>query len=643
MQSSDRTYHDSFATNVPRVNLVGALSFLFWYLIPLGASVKNEQSVSPKHSDFLDSLAHHTSLSEREHGLQYEAIFAGLGRDVIGRANSGMTGLQNNIPNNLNLVPGSTAFYVFSNGSQRATGRESVLKSLTGEEEVSRNDQRGALRYLERRQELNGRAVFITVNTCLQPSFSNLDNETNPPQLSLYVSITDENQQPGPDSRGDQYVTGLFEGYGNMSVNASGNVYVGVSAPPASVLAPTVWNFEIAASVDQPYHQYNDTAPQLKLLDSDANAALLVTTGLVNATPSTMNTSDWLRHGPPFSVFILNDNDTTTLGMRHSYCGLRQKSLISAMNIAPMDNGAQTLITTKQPGPEPEQEIYVPRLNVSSTYLGFLVEAGNTTNQGAGIPGGGGTVYDMMNFTTKRDGNCAVIYNLSFCSTVAYAVPANPNTYPNLANLTALYDNNASALYANFSYSLQQIACNTTATAQYSLVKTCDDCATAYKTWLCAVTIPRCADYSPAPIEQETPSAYDFLMPRNVAQDPFPGSGVAKVTNHTLLDWLATNSSRNNATIAGMIQPGPYRELLPCEDLCFDLVRSCPAALGFGCPTRGKGLEAGYGVPGQAIDGSPKCSIPGAVYRQSNGSTIQIRTLLRWTCLALCLFCASSV
>ncbi|KAG9818558.1 hypothetical protein KCU77_g17340, partial [Aureobasidium melanogenum] len=40
----------------------------------------------------------------------------------------------------------------------------------------------------------------------------------------------------------------------------------------------------------------------------------------------------------------------------------------------------------------------------------------------------------------------------------------------------------------------------------------------------------------------------------------------------------ATNSSRNPTIIVDTIAPGPYKEVLPCQDLCYSLVRSCPAA-----------------------------------------------------------------
>lgn len=45
------------------------------------------------------------------------------------------------------------------------------------------------------------------------------------------------------------------------------------------------------------------------------------------------------------------------------------------------------------------------------------------------------------------------------------------------------------------------------------------------------------------------------------------------------------------------IQPGPYKELLPCKDICYNLIRSCPAALQFACPLEGHGLNYSYGSP----------------------------------------------
>ena len=174
---------------------------------------------------------------------------------------------------------------------------------------------------------------------------------------------------------------------------------------------------------------------------------------------------------------------------------------------------------------------------------------------------------------------------------MAYAAPANPHTFNTTGSLAQQYDQHANELYKNFSNSLQIIPCNTTSSAQYSLAKNCKDCEKAYRQWLCAVTIPRCEDIS---------NRAPYLQPRAVNQQ-FINSSWSVETEGDLAfspesrSKLAFNSSRN-PMIDDIIRPGPYRELLPCQDICYNLTRSCPAALGFACPLEGYGLNYSYGT-----------------------------------------------
>lgn len=188
--------------------------------------------------------------------------------------------------------------------------------------------------------------------------------------------------------------------------------------------------------------------------------------------------------------------------------------------------------------------------------------------------------------------NCALLFNLSFCTSVAYAAPANPQTFNTTESLAQKYDQYAQSLYQNFTNSLQQIPCNTTSSAQYSLARDCNDCDAAYRQWLCAVTIPRCDDIS-------NPATY--LQPRAVNY-PFINSSYAIETDGNAAfseanrNRTSFNSSRN-PMIDTIIKPGPYKELLPCKDICYNLVRNCPAALQFVCPLVGHGLNYSYGSP----------------------------------------------
>ena len=64
--------------------------------------------------------------------------------------------------------------------------------------------------------------------------------------------------------------------------------------------------------------------------------------------------------------------------------------------------------------------------------------------------------------------------------------------------------------------------------------------------------------------------------------------------------------------IDAVIRPGPYKELLPCKDICYNLTRSCPAALQFACPLEGYGLEFSYGTSSHA-GGEVTCNNPWTV------------------------------
>jgi calcium channel MID1 len=82
--------------------------------------------------------------------------------------------------------------------------------------------------------------------------------------------------------------------------------------------------------------------------------------------------------------------------------------------------------------------------------------------------------------------------------------------------------------------------------------------------------------------------------------------------NNTKRHRLGFNSTRNPGIDAVEVQ-APYKEMMPCEDLCFDIVRSCPAKLGFACPNSpAKELTYGRRDPN---DVELRCNFPGAVVK----------------------------
>ncbi|KUL83419.1 hypothetical protein ZTR_10841 [Talaromyces verruculosus] len=514
---------------------------------------------------------------------------------IIRRAITDPMAVSNNEFQMLNIELGQTQYWVFTKDSVLGTPSatpEGLPANMTSDSTTAQNNVD------EKRRELKKRSntVYISLNTCLKPSLNTSNpqatSNTQLPPLTVYVSTSSNNKNPGP--AGDASLQTAYtadQGYMGATIeNADDAIYIGVSAPN-STLWTGIYNYEVAASIDDYFHSVdNDT--NLYFIDSDMNSALLITNNLTQSSPGSTNYQQWMNITPPYTIFANNINDSSISGLEKSYCALNQLAQLRQGNQA-----INTSMTSRGLGNKPKEQFYVTYLNSSSTYYGILGMTGNSTASGNGVIGGGGKVWRAMNFTTKSDDNCALLYNLDFCSEVAYAVPSNPNLTS--TQLAQIYDQAAQSYYKNFDYSLSLVQCNTSSTSMYSLAVGCDDCVSAYKQWLCAVTIPRCYDWS---------ATYSYLQPRNAGQAFLNGTTLP--SDSPLVTSPVTNASRN-PLIDTQIRPGPYKEILPCTDLCNDLVRTCPSALGFKCPT-GKYLNDSYGY--RASDGDITCSYLGAAY-----------------------------
>jgi len=455
-----------------------------------------------------------------------------------------------------------------------------------------------------------------------------------PPQLTLFVATRASNTNPGPAGDASSQVSvPLQEGWANASVRASGDWYMSVHAPSLPSGFVGSWNYELAVSIDDYYHSADTETPFLSLVDTDSSSALLVTQNLtqVNATSTSAELfKQWMALSPPpFVMFAANVNHTSTMGIMNSYCGWRNAAQISASqrDVEGTDTNVQMGMIIRGIDNMPKEQFYITRLNASSSYVGVLALDGNSTDSGSGVVGGGGKIWQPLSWKTQTSGSCALLFNLTFCDEVAYAVPSNPRTYPNISDLRQLFDNYTSTSYQAFNYSLQQIPCNTTSDAQYSLAKNCTDCAAAYKEWLCAVSIPRCEEFSLNTSEELHRQPRNMGQPffdtasmlpasvLNASYTPMPDAPTIPGSNAYQQTYFSSNATRHsrNPLIDQSIQPGPYNEVLPCEDLCYNLVASCPASLQFACPYRGRGLEAAY-APHLDLSGQLSCNYPGAVY-----------------------------
>lgn len=196
--------------------------------------------------------------------------------------------------------------------------------------------------------------------------------------------------------------------------------------------------------------------------------------------------------------------------------------------------------------------------------------------------------------------NCKVVTDLEFCDEIQYAVPGNDGKFNN-TELAKVYDMQAKTLYDNFLKVMQQIQCEADRTSRYSLARTCEDCKRAYKRWLCTVSLPRCEDFL---------SGSRFSVVRNVNQ-AFPnGTLLPAEVRQELAKMPAQNASRNSF-IDETIQPGPYNEIMPCDDICYQVVQSCPAKIRFKCPQPGMyGFNMTYGRR-DANSTVVSCNFPG--------------------------------
>ena len=320
-------------------------------------------------------------------------------RTFIPRAEDGVFALANNDPQNKNIDTGSIQSWTFPKDA--IDGPHGDPGTGLPNEKADDTQLEPEVHELLKRQ--SGTRIYITLNTCLQPSSNSSDDI--PPQLEMYISLSSSNQKPGPGSGTSISVTG---GYGLYQVLATDDVFVSVGAPNVTEFSGS-WNYEIAASNDAPYHSFLDPAvPNLYFVDSDNHAALLITNNLTQALPNETVYQEWMALSPPYGVFATNQNQRSVMGVHKSYCGLKNNAKLSA-NINNISNENVAAMTNRGLGGEPKEQLYVTGLNATSQYWGMLVMNGNSTATGPGVVGGGGTVWAAIDFGTKTENNCALI------------------------------------------------------------------------------------------------------------------------------------------------------------------------------------------------------------------------------------------
>ena len=368
---------------------------------------------------FLDTDSDDLELRE----VVYEADFLGYDRGIIGRAptSNDPTALINNRMVQTNVVQGSTVPYSFLSaslhaGSSSANGAvPSVLplqrKDKAEEKEGDESDESDEklvedLRF-RTRQSSSGDVVtlYISVNTCSQPDPIQNTTVTPPPQLQLYISQSANNTNPGPSQDPTtQDMMVLDAGAGVYIVNATGDVFFGLYGENTTDYQG-VWNAQIAASIDAPYHYFHNASadPNLYLVDTDSGSALLITHDLNSTEPdNSTEYEEWLNISPPYVMFASLQSNQAMLGVQNSYCGLQNYATIKPTTAGQTTDNLQIGITARGVDNGPKQQFYITGLAPGSAYNMVLAMNGNSSASGDGVVGGGGQVWPMTNFTTLK-------------------------------------------------------------------------------------------------------------------------------------------------------------------------------------------------------------------------------------------------
>ncbi|KAF9575782.1 stretch-activated cation channel mid1 [Mortierella alpina] len=450
-------------------------------------------------------------------------------------------------------------------------------------------------------------AVFISVSTCSAPkSGANVC-----PPLVLYVSTSTSVPLPGPGQNPDavQVVSG-HEGLIQLTVYTDRDVFFSLQAPALQGTWTGDWSVEVGAST-QGYVQRYDSAQGLVLDDTDGTSASFLTHNFTAI--------------PTFKVYLVDSTSLPT-GLTHSLCAIEviQPTPMTKANMivtqtnrtSNLDGSMGRVILPAEPTFEQfgqRRQVLLQSLTAGTEYTAFFIT--DVLNQA-----GAEVMWAMTPFRTKRHDNCLLITDLQFCHEVAYAVPITPqSTLPGggggAANSTTrldvkrFYDDFSSNLMDNFKKVLAQYDCTR---SQYSLIRNCTDCTRAYRRWLCSVSIPRCTDVEDVVDPRNTgylpPSAY---TDPSVVENPYlvdrsQGPVIVERDTNTSRGAVAQLSQSNP-----LMNPGRYGEVLPCIDLCFDVVQSCPNFLGINCPVKNMaGNYASMNAEGFQCNGLGVVAVP---------------------------------
>lgn len=217
------------------------------------------------------------------------------------------------------------------------------------------------------------------------------------------------------------------------------------------------------------------------------------------------------------------------------------------------------------------------------------------------------------------------MYDLPFCPSVAYSVPA-PLGLPTPA-LLASYNQTVQTSLSVFLRTLTTFPCHNLTFGAYSRVANCESCAASYQTWLCAVVMPRCTD-APRNATLDSLNANTNTREWNVPSNYHPtllrDTPSISRTPGFAPDSLAStfDNFTTRAISTSLTTPFPYAEVPPCLDVCHLVQARCPPFLQWTCPSLKEGGgtgTAGYGVMRNVDGGARMAGDPGGGLKGRGG------------------------
>lgn len=414
--------------------------------------------------------------------------------------------------------------------------------------------------------------IFLSGNICSQSTQNSSDLE-----LKVFYSFNESVTTNPEAGNSASFVDGYMEALairpltGNVNVTQYSDLFLMVEVvnsttgqEASATDAEYFWNYTISVSQNDLVFQW-DSRAWLEVVDTDYNTALLVTGNVTSTSTSASNYSIYDTSLYDLFIYSYDYVDYFDNILTHSLCAVKNGPyLVSSVNsklsgnltsINETELAIGKSITVR--GGSVKEQFYVTGLNSSATYVAYLTKKISSDNES--LSDSGGILFSKVTFTTMIDDSCSLIFGLDFCDGVAYSVPTSSLAVNNKTQIATLYDDIAKSLYANFSNALMIIPCNAEKDATFSPLRSCNDCATAYRNWLCAVSIPRC-----------TTSKTSYYIHRE-------------------------KTDNRNDYINSQIQPiSDYYEILPCINMCYSLVVDCPPDFGFACPSENSHSELLY-------------------------------------------------